>query len=56
VRVSEIMTRDVVTLKPEHSLAEAARLLLDSGVSGAPVVEGERVVGMLSERTSWPPG
>ncbi|HOB35621.1 MAG TPA: CBS domain-containing protein [Bacillota bacterium] len=50
VRVSEIMTRDVVTLKPEHSLAEAARLLLDSGVSGAPVVEGERVVGMLSEK------
>jgi CBS domain-containing protein len=48
-RVRDAMTLSVVTLKPSDSVHEAAGLLADTGVSGAPVVEAGKVVGMLSE-------
>jgi len=50
MKVSDVMTRDVVTLTPEQTLEEAAKLLIQQGVSGVPVVKGSTVVGMLSER------
>jgi len=43
------MTREVITLTPESSIGEAAKLLRENKISGAPVVEGERIVGILSE-------
>ncbi len=47
----DVMTSDVVTLTPSQPLRDAARVLLDRGVSGAPVVDSEgRLVGILSER------
>lgn len=50
MKVSEVMTQDVITLNPEQTLDEAARILVERGISGAPVVQGEKVVGILSER------
>ena len=50
MKVSEVMTRDVFTLRPDQTLDEAARILVEQGISGAPVVQGEEVVGILSER------
>lgn len=50
MKVSEIMTTDVVTLTPDQTLEQAARMLVENKISGAPVVEGEKVVGMISER------
>lgn len=48
--VEQIMTRSVITVAPETSIAEVARLLVDNGVSGLPVVDAEgRVVGVVSE-------
>lgn len=50
MKVSEIMTRDVIATRPEAAIHEAARLLVDHGVSGLPVVDEEgKVVGVLSE-------
>jgi CBS domain-containing protein len=49
VKVEEIMTREVVTLTPEDSIYEAARTLREKRISGAPVVDGGKVVGILSE-------
>lgn len=44
-----VMTQQVVTLRPEMSLAEAAAILLDHQVSGAPVVNKQGVcVGVLT--------
>lgn len=44
------MTRDVVTLSPETGITEAARLLLETGFNGMPVVdERGRVVGILCQ-------
>ena len=44
------MTRGVVTVMPDLSLADAAAIFLDSGISGAPVVDDSgAVVGVLSQ-------
>lgn len=46
---AEIMTRDVVTLKPADTLADAAKTFLREQISGAPVVDDSgRCVGVLS--------
>ena len=50
MKVSEVMTADVVTVTPEASLKQAAALMLERGISGLPVVEeDDLVVGVLSE-------
>jgi CBS domain-containing protein len=48
LRLHEIMTRDVLTVSPTTTLREAAELLSTRHVGGAPVVEGSRVVGVVS--------
>ena len=46
----DIMTIDVCTLAPTTSVVEAAQLLVDNRISGAPVVDGAgRVIGIVSE-------
>lgn len=49
-KVEEIMTRDVVTVKENHTLMEAAKIIRERKVSGAPVLNEEGdIVGVLSE-------
>jgi CBS domain-containing protein len=50
MRVSDLMTTNVVTVAPELTLKEVASLLVEHGISGVPVTEGDRVVGVISER------
>lgn len=46
----DIMTREVITIGPEADITEAARLLLEKGVNGLPVVDAEgRLVGILCQ-------
>lgn len=48
--VGKIMTRNVVTVTPDTSIREAAKVMSDNRISGVPVVDGEgRLVGMVSE-------
>jgi CBS domain-containing protein len=48
--VREIMTRSLVTLRPEMTVAAAAEELLAHEISGAPVVgEAGELLGLLSE-------
>lgn len=50
-RVGEVMTRDVVTIDPDSSVLDAAKLMAAKNVGALPVVDGDgRLVGMLSER------
>jgi len=50
IPVSDLMTRDVVTINPEADLKEAARRLSGLRISGMPVVDAEhRVLGIISE-------
>jgi acetoin utilization protein AcuB len=47
--VRDVMTWGVVTVRPEAQIREAARIMRERKVGALPVVEGERVVGMLTE-------
>jgi type IV pilus assembly protein PilB len=48
--IEEVMTKNVVTLHPKASLAEAVRLMRFRGISGCPVVNHKGVViGLVSQ-------
>ena len=50
MRVLDLMTTDVVTVTPETGLREAARLMVNNGVSGLPVVSPEgTLIGIITE-------
>ena len=50
MKVKDIMTVPVVTVKAEQTLEEAAQLMLDKHVGGIPVVDDEgKVIGMVTE-------
>ena len=46
--VEEIMNRTVVTVAPDTDIAEAAHILLKEGRRRLPVVDGGKVVGIVS--------
>jgi len=48
VPLSEIMTTVLVTVSPDLTLQEVAEVLTGSGISGAPVVSGRELVGVIS--------
>jgi CBS domain-containing protein len=48
LQVRDAMTREVLSVTPETTLREAAELFVSRHVSGAPVVEGRKVVGVVS--------
>lgn len=48
LRVRDIMTPHVVTLLPDETLRDAIDTLVTCKIGGAPVLEGDRVVGVLS--------
>jgi CBS domain-containing protein len=50
MKVEEVMTRDVITVRPETSLKAVASILDERGISGLPVVtESGALVGVVSE-------
>jgi CBS domain-containing protein len=49
-QVREVMTRTVETIEPDTTLQEAAQRMEATDVGPMPVVEGGRVVGMLTDR------
>ena len=50
MKAQDVMTRDVITIDPDSTVLQAARLMLQHHVSGLPVVDGNgNLVGVLSE-------
>jgi CBS domain-containing protein len=49
VSVQDVMTHKVVMLNPSDTVHEAAQKLARNRISGAPVVEDRKVVGIVSE-------
>ncbi|UCC92251.1 MAG: CBS domain-containing protein [Thermoplasmata archaeon] len=50
MKVREVMTSDVVTLNEYMSVREAAKILAECNISGAPVLDNDgELVGMLTE-------
>lgn len=48
VPVTQIMSKDLVTLNPTQSLYDAEKLFNKHSIRHIPVVEGERIVGVIS--------
>ena len=49
-KINEIMTRDVITVSPHDTLQTAARKMRDYDIGFLPVYEGDKLVGVLSDR------
>ena len=50
MRVGDFMTRRVITVAPDASIVEAAKLMLEHKISGLPVIDAaHHVVGIVSE-------
>jgi acetoin utilization protein AcuB len=47
--VERVMTHKVISITPDTPMVEAARLMLEHKISGLPVVEDGKVVGMITE-------
>ena len=50
MRVSEVMTREVQMANPEQPICDAARLMAEIDAGALPVSDGERLVGMITDR------
>lgn len=48
LKLSDIMTREVVTVTPQTTLRDAVELFTAKHISGAPVVSGNNIVGVVS--------
>ena len=49
-RVSDIMTKQVVTVNPSNSVTECMRIMTEKRVRHLPVLQGTKLVGILSMR------
>jgi len=49
MRAMDVMTTAVVTVSPDSAVQDLAKLLSERGISGVPVVENGRLVGIVSE-------
>jgi predicted transcriptional regulator len=48
VNVYEIMAKPLITVRPDMSIRHCARLFEKFGISHAPVIQDEKVIGMVS--------
>lgn len=48
--VSDVMTRKVVTISRDSEVSQAARMMIEAGVKRLPVMDGVRLVGIVSRR------
>lgn len=49
LKAKDIMTKDIISVSPETEVAHAARILLEKGINGVPVVEDGKLVGILCQ-------
>lgn len=50
MKVSAVMTTNVITIGPDATLTEAARRMRGLDIGPLPVADGDRLVGMLTDR------
>ncbi len=49
IRIKEIMTEKVITISPDATVKEAARMMVDKKIGCLPVVEGMKLIGIITE-------
>jgi CBS domain-containing protein len=50
MKVSEVMTREVETVRPDQPVQDAAGFMLSADAGSIPVTEGDRLIGMITDR------
>ncbi len=49
MKVSDIMTKDVVACKPSDPIESVVKLMSEKDISGVPVMDGDKLVGVVTE-------
>jgi CBS domain-containing protein len=49
IRVKEVMTKPAITITADAAVSDAARLMIEKKIGCLPVVENERLVGLITE-------
>jgi len=49
MKIKEVMNKKVITCKPDDTLSHLSKLFRENHISGLPVVEKGKVVGLISE-------
>ena len=50
MKISEVMTRNVETITPDQPVSEAAGFMLSADTGSIPVIENDKLVGMITDR------
>ena len=50
MKISEVMTRDVTTVSADQTAREAAGFMLSGDAGSIPVTDGDRLIGMITDR------
>lgn len=48
--IADVMTRNVASISPQESVRRAAQMMDDLNVGALPVCEGQKLVGMVTDR------
>ncbi len=49
-KIADIMTADCVTVSPQSQLTEAAKLMRDNDIGFLPVIDGRKLIGVVTDR------
>ena len=49
LKAKDIMTRELITVSPRTEITHAAKLLLEKGINGVPVVDAGKLVGIICQ-------
>lgn len=49
LRIKDVMVQKVTTVSPETPLCEATRIMVEQKIGCLPVVDGDRLVGLITE-------
>jgi acetoin utilization protein AcuB len=49
LKVEKVMSRDVITVSANAPLEEAARIMIDNKIGGLPVMDDQKLVGIITE-------
>jgi CBS domain-containing protein len=48
--IHDVMTRDVESISPQESVRRAAQMMDELNVGAIPVLDGDKLVGMITDR------
>ncbi len=50
IKIKDIMKKDPITISPDDTIEKAAILMFDNKIGGLPVLDNEKLVGILTEQ------